>query len=380
MSKTISHADILSISELAAWTERLSARALEPLSYCPAFPEITQRYEAWWRQALTGPPIFMASANKNPSRPIRRRLSLIDDPEAWYAAKLEDLRQQHFVGDTIPTIRADFGAVLQGGLYGGHRESGADTSWTHPFIDDDWSNSPDWRSPDPENEWWIRMQTLLSRAAQEAAGNYVVCTPDLGGTADTLITLRGSTKLAYDMVDRPEIIHAAVDEMYYGWRQAFIELYRQTVELGAPMIHFFGIWSSRPYALLACDFNALISPKHFQEMFLPDIARRSATAGRAFFHLDGPGAAKHIDSLLTVPGLQAIQFTPGAGYPSALAWVEMFQKIQASGRSVLAVCPADEVLELCDVLDPAALAIMVDHALSPAELDELYGAVRRRFA
>ena len=112
MSKTISHADILSISELAAWTERLSARALEPLSYCPAFPEITQRYEAWWRQALTEPPIFMASANKNPSRPIRRRLSLIDDPEAWYAAKLEDLRQQHFVGDTIPTIRADFGAVL----------------------------------------------------------------------------------------------------------------------------------------------------------------------------------------------------------------------------------------------------------------------------
>jgi hypothetical protein len=379
MSKTFSYPDILPIPELAEWTERLSTTASQPLTYCPDFPKITQRYEAWWRQELTGHPIFMASANKNPARPIRRRLSLLDDPEAWYAAKVEDLNQQHRVGDTIPTIRADFGAVLQGGLYGGLRESSADTSWTHPFIDDDWSNTPNWRLPDPENEWWIRMQTLLSRAAEDAAGNYVVCTPDLGSSADTLITLRGSTSLAYDMVDRPETIHAAVDEMYFGWRQAFMELYRQTVDLGAPMIHFFGLWSSQPYALMACDFNALIGPKHFEEMFLPDIARQSETAERAFFHLDGPGAAKHIDSLLTVPGLQAIQFTPGAGYPSAMDWVDMFRKIQESGRSVLAICPADEVLDLCDALDPADLAIVIDDPLTPAQLDDLYDTFCWRF-
>ena len=380
MPQPLPQQNILPIPELSEWTERLSAAASQPLTYCPNFPEITRRYEAWWNQATPDRPILMASANKNPARPINRRLDLIDDPEAWYAAKLEDLKQQHFVGDTIPTIRADFGAVLQGGLYGGFRESSADTAWTHPFIDDDWSNTPDWRSPDPNNEWWIRMQALLSRAAQDAAGNYVVCTPDIGSTADTLITLRGSTKLAYDLVDRPEVIDAAVQEMYFGWRAAFSELYRQTVDLGAPMIHFFGIWSDRPYGLMACDFNALIGPTHFEEMFLADIARQAETAGRAFFHLDGPGAAKHIDALLTVPGLQAIQFTPGAGWPSALAWVDMFKKIQASGRSVLAICPADELLELCDALDPASLAIIIDDALTPAELDDLYEAFCRRFS
>lgn len=145
------------------------------------------------------------------------------------------------------------------------------------------------------------------------------------------------------------------------------------------MHHFYNLWSNQPYALQACDFNALISPEHFQEFFLPDIARQAATAGRAFFHLDGPSATVHIDSLLQLDELQAIQFTPGAGTPSALAWIDMFRRIQTAGKSVLAICPVDEVLDLCEALDPHSLAIWVDDAGSVSELDALYDAFRRRY-
>jgi len=47
-----------------------------------------------------------------------------------------------------------------------------------------------------------------------------------------------------------------------------------------------------------------------------------------------------------VPEITAIQFTPGAGTPSALAWVDMFKRIQSRGRSVLAICPPEEVIAL----------------------------------
>jgi hypothetical protein len=116
----------------------------------------------------------------------------------------------------------------------------------------------------------------------------------------------------------------------------------------------------------------LVGPSQFKDLFLPDIARHAATVGRAVFHLDGPDAARHVDALLEVPEIQAIQFTPGTGTPSALAWVDMFHKIQRRGRSVLIICPTEEVLALCEALQPEGLAIWVDTALTPDALDALF--------
>jgi hypothetical protein len=122
-----------------------------------------------------------------------------------------------------------------------------------------------------------------------------------------------------------------------------------------------------------CDFHVLIGPQQFERLFLPDIARRAATAGRAAFHLDGPDATRHIDALLDVPEIQAIQFTPGAGTPSALVWVDMFRKIQQKNRSLLVFCPADEVLPLCEALSPEGLAVSVETgSMTADELDTLF--------
>jgi hypothetical protein len=368
----------MSLSDLNKWTGVLEAVATRPLAYAPDFPAIARRFEAWWHQDLLDRPILMGSANADPSRTVSRRLDLLDEPDAWIEAKLLDLQRTHRIGDTLPTVRADFGAVLLGGLLGGDRVAKADTAWTEHFLHD-WAMAPDWSQIDGANRWWQRMRNLLTRAAQDAPGQFLVCTPDLGGSADVLITARGSTALAIDVLERPASVRAAVDEMHWSWRQAFVELYRCTVEHGAGVIHFFGLWSNRPYTLQACDFNALISPHHFQELFLPEIARQSATVGRAFFHLDGPDAARHIDALLSVPHLQAIQFTPGAGTPSALKWVPLFRKIQAAGKSVLVHALPEEVLALSEMLAPEGLAIAVEGATTPSVLNELFAAFAKRW-
>jgi hypothetical protein len=110
----------------------------------------------------------------------------------------------------------------------------------------------------------------------------------------------------------------------------------------------------------------------FERLFLPDIARQAAAVKRAVYHLDGPGCTRHLDALLSLPELDAIQYTPGVENPSALPWIEMFRKIQASGKSLLVICPAGEVLALCDALSPQGLGLLVETPLSPPELDELY--------
>lgn len=364
--------------EIARWTAQLTQMASQPLEFCPQFPRIAQRFEAWWAHEVLDRPIFFARVNTNRARKITRHLELLNDPERWFQARFEDLKQYHHVGDAIPHLRADFGPVMLGGLLGARVEFISDTTWTHPCINDEWSNEPSW-SISEDNPWWKQLGQLLDHIAQDAAGRYLVCTPDLGGTADVLLNLRGSEALCLDAVERPARIAAAVDAIYPSWRKVWRELYRRSLDRGAGVCHWLTIWSNQPYMVPACDFNFMIGPAEFQKLFLPDIARQAATAGRAVFHLDGPGAARHIDSLLEVPEIQAIQFTPGEGTPSALPWIEMFRKIQAKGRSLYIFAMQSDIDGLCDALKPEGLALVVSSSGTPKDVDSIFDGFCRRY-
>lgn len=371
MFSRMNHLPVMAIPELPKWAAQSLQITQQPLEFCKDFPLIARRFEAWWAQEMIDRPIFAATANTKPSRPITRRLDLLKDPNAWFDAKMADLRQTYRVGDALPMLRADFGPVLLGGLLGGTLEFGADTAWTHAFIQDDWANAPDWVLRD-DNAWWRLLRTLTERAACEASGRYLVCTPDLGGSGDVLLNLRGAQGLCLDVLTQPDRVRSALDAIYPAWRLAFSELYRIALSHNAGLVHWLGLWSDCPYIVPACDFNYLIGNREFNDIFLPDIARQAATVGRAVFHLDGPGATKHVEALLDLPEIRAIQFTPGEGTPSALAWVDMFRRIQDRRRALFIVCPAREVIALCEALRPEGLGLWVLDAGAPATLDALF--------
>lgn len=139
------------------------------------------------------------------------------------------------------------------------------------------------------------------------------------------------------------------------------------------------LWSDVPYVVTECDLGYSISQADYARICLPDIARTAASVGRSVFHLDGPGATRHVDALLEIPEIRAIQYTPGAGSPSAMAWVEMFRRIQGKGRSVLIFSPVEEVIPLLDALPPEGLAILVDGPASVEQLTIVQGEIFKRF-
>ncbi|MBN1581712.1 MAG: hypothetical protein JXA89_13490 [Anaerolineae bacterium] len=281
------------------------------------------------------------------------------------------------VGEALPIIRADLGPVALSSLLGGDRIFEADTAWTPSLIDDDWSNT-DWILHD-DNPWWQRAISLMQCVARDAPGQYIVCSPGLGGTGEALLTLRGATALCMDVVQQPDRVQAAIEAIYPSWHRAFSTLYEIADAHGAHLVHWLALWSARPYLVAECDFACMIGPRHFENLFLPDIVRQASAVGRAVYHLDGPAATRHLDALLDVPQLQAIQFCPGAGAPSALPWIDMFRKIQNSDRSLQVICPAQEVLTLCAELEPEGLALTVETPLTVAELDDLFGRFCARF-
>jgi hypothetical protein len=104
----------------------------------------------------------------------------------------------------------------------------------------------------------------------------------------------------------------------------------------------------------------MLSQRMFDEVFLPGIRRECAYYERSIYHLDGPGALRHLDSLLAIPELNAIQYVYGAGNEGIHRWMWVYQKIQKAGKGIMVICRLDEIPLVIQNLDPRGLFLSVE--------------------
>ena len=64
---------------------------------------------------------------------------------------------------------------------------------------------------------------------------------------------------------------------------------------------------------------------------------------RLVYHLDGVGQLAHLDMLLALPRLKAVQWVYGDGKPSARHWMEVYQKIARAGKRNFVIGDVQEV-------------------------------------
>lgn len=214
----------------------------------------------------------------------------------------------------------------------------------------------------------------MERVAEGAAG-YSVCIPDLNGPTEILARLRGTEQLALDFVDNPEYIEPTICKITDAWFRYWQESAKVVGRTGGNY-HWMGIWSDRPSIDLQSDFSCMISPQMFQESFLPSIERQTRLVERTVYHLDGPGAIKHLDALLDLPLLDGIQWVPGAGAKPMANWIPLLQRIQKGGKLVYAACQKDEVKILLRELEPEGL-MLVTQCDDIDECKELLRSVER---
>ena len=78
--------------------------------------------------------------------------------------------------------------------------------------------------------------------------------------------------------------------------------------------------------------------------------RQTEFLDHTIYHLDGANAFHHLDALLELPQLQAIQVLPGAGNPGPLHYIDVLRKVQAAERNLHITIPASEVEEALSLL------------------------------
>ncbi len=252
------------------------------------------------------------------------------------------------------------------------------TTWQDPVIES-WEKAVS-LEVDSDNPWLRTVLVLMERLVEDARGRYLVCLPDLTGAIDAIANMRGSQKLCLDLHEYQEQILDASTQAVDAWEQVFVEMYDLVLGLGVGVTQWISCWSRTPFTVPTCDFNALIGPKDFKEVCLPSLKDQAKRAGLTVFHLDGPDAARHAETLAEDPDITAVQYTPGAATPSALAMLPMLRMFQEHKVPLFIECLSNEVQQLAQSLDPRGIALRPSELESPEEADALIAWRDRVFA
>jgi hypothetical protein len=123
-------------------------------------------------------------------------------------------------------------------------------------------------------------------------------------------------------------------------------------EAGMPATSWLPLVHDGTYYIPSNDFSCMISKKMFDEHFLPGIRQECKFYERSIYHLDGPDAIRHLDSLLDIPELDAIQWVFGTGNEGFARWRGLYQKIQAAKKGIWLSCTPSELTDVFESLKP----------------------------
>lgn len=329
------------------------------------WPESQQRYFNWWNGK--GVLINMwehLQAGVTPHADVLIPLPAKDlnqrwfDPE-WRADELNHyMAHSSFLADIPPVANTRLGPGSLAAMLGGVLEGGEDTIWIHP--------DPHPQEDiifDQENAVWKLHKDLLRACKQRAKGNYYVGMPDLMEGLDILAAIRGTDTVLMDTVMNPELLEYQLKQVNEIYFRVFDELYDIIREGDEMAFCYFSIWGPGKVSKLQSDISIMISEDDFRRFALPYLREQCQKIDYTLYHLDGVGAIRHLDAILEIEELNAIQWTPGVGEPQGgdPKWYNLYRQILARGKSVMPCWVAvNELSPLLDNVGTDGLNILMD--------------------
>lgn len=311
----------------------------------------------------------MTFARENHDRPLLhlcfpngKRVSLPPAPgsvhERWFNFewRLESFERQldgtDYLCEGFPGFWCNLGPDVMAGFMGSELDfSSPDTSWAK-FRVKDWAAEPPLRFH-REGWLWQQMEKFLKLAADRCRGRWLIGSGDLHTNGDALAALRGPENLLLDLVDNPGEIKKRLAECH--------EVFRQVLQAHFDIIHpatggYNTSWMAATckgrYAVLQNDFSCMIGPRMFDEFFKEYVEKEAAGLDHSIYHLDGPGAIAHLESICASPHVDAIQWVPGAGNKPLPEWPELLKKVQRLGKGLWLYGSAEEARRMMSYLRP----------------------------
>lgn len=356
------------------------------MKWKPDWQEAKANLVKWWdRKGLA---LCLFAPRGTPVEPIPKPAEPSDIEIRWTDPKSRCDRAEHamahtrFCAEAFPYFDTQIGPGSLGTFLGAHPRFAPETVWYEPCIHDPDTYGPI-RFQATGNRWLDAHLALIDEGLRRSRGRYLVGVPDLIENLDTLAAMRDTQELLCDLIERPAWVHGSLAEINDAYFAAFDLIHAKVRdEEGGSTFSAFRVWGPGRTAKVQCDASCMISPRMFDEFVVPYLSAQCDWLDYSLYHLDGEDALQHLDSLLAIESLDAIEWTPvGAsgqvkGKPTGGSprWYDLYRRIKRGGKSVQAVgVKPEEVVPLIDAVGPEGLFVTVsapDEAAAEKLLDE----------
>jgi hypothetical protein len=321
----------------------------EMLEFKPDLEKTMQRMDAFWEGSILDRPVVQFYLEK----PLEEHIPLPEShhssaEECWMDAEYQAsltfarLSDRYFLGDSLPVAFPNLGPEILAAFYGCPLHFGDyGTSWTDPVLKD-WSEINrivlDW-----ENPFFMKLAELTDAMLEPGRGKYIVGMPDWHPGGDLAAALRNPQDLATDLIENPEQVKSLLKRLQTDYFKVYDFWYEKLHNADQPITSWLELASNSKYYIPSNDFSGMISTKMYKEFFLQGIIDECCFLDRSIYHLDGPGALRHLDTILEISELDAIQWVPGAGHEGFSRWIAVYQKIQAAGKRIFVYCDVTDL-------------------------------------
>lgn len=342
---------------------------VQKIKYCnPDWDMAKKRLEAFWEHEIIDRPCLQIYVDICEAEPIE--LCSYDkrwnNPDDFVRIEGEFIKHRKYLGEGYPSLYPNWEGISS--MLGCKTEYDKNTIWARPaaetVLDLDLSGFVS------DSEEIKRETEKLSKIAQICHNKYFLAMPPFGNSGDNLAKALGYDNLCYDLVDEPEKVIELDGIITQMWKKLY-DVFRSAIsQFMDGMSWWLPAWYPGRSTLIEFDLAALISNEMYN-LFLPNLIERAEYVDKSIYHLDGPGALIHLDTILSQKEFDAVQWEPGAGGGSFLSWLPVMKKIQDAGKGLyvgFVGVEIDEALELLKELRPEGL-IMPVHANS---MDEAY--------
>lgn len=329
------------------------------LLYKPDFERAQQAWDALWNHELFEhrpcTRIVTRRAEKNNAVALPNIVPADSDFSRLVAQAIEHMEGHAYLGEAIPFFRPAFGPDQMAAFCGTRLVMSdlKDTSWSVKNVTD-WSAALPLRIRH-DNHWWLRMKEYHAVAEQALAGKCLLADIDMHSNIDLLEGLRGAEPLLFDMIDQPDPVLGAMEDARAAYREVYETFHRYGDKARLGTTNNLPFYARGRFNRIQADFIALLSPPMFRKFVLPAIEDEANYLDHSCFHLDGPDALVHLDDLLSIRKLDAIQWVSGAGQPPQVEWPQVLHKIQKAGKITILHIGADTVRSIHGQYDPSLL-------------------------
>lgn len=332
------------------------------LEYKPDSEQALKRMEAWWQGAiLDRPTIQIGAPLAEPRLPVPEKQHATHrerwlDLEHTVDVTLARVANTFFGGEIFPTFSPNLGPEILPAAFGCELEFTENTSWAVPCLES-WDDVPDLHL-DTDNQYVKGILELTRLGVERGKGKFITGLTDIHPGGDLAAALRDPQQLALDIGlerERVERLLRHLEPSFF----VFYEMGHQILRDAGQTLTtaWLSLVSKGRYYIPSNDFSCMVSPQDFDELFLPEIKLECDWLDTSIYHLDGPDALRHLDSLLSIDSLGGIQWVFGAGNGPASRWMDVYQRIQAAGKNMQICCGVDEIDVFMANLNPEGVMI-----------------------